>query len=366
MARKKKNDTAIGVLTIICVLSVFGYYIGNVVGACIGGGIGLALLIWIMCSSTKTNQERAYKPAGNSKAPFEPATEKQIDYITDLGGHVGQNLSKSDASRLIQSLLDKVPPTSNQIRKIKSLNPNAKIPQSKTKAVELIGQLELVAPPTKAQIKEIESLNDKAAIPKTRPEAVELIEQLKQVVPAIQSQHDRASKLGSVIPEGSTFNQAEDIIEEKEISIKAYQLGLTLPEGATFEDAYQLIEDKENDLDPEDGKPPTKPQLTRITKLGGDPSTVKNRWRAEQYIEELEEKREDYESERDEWADDVLAMHFSRDCLLDRYTMKKPSKAVLKKVYDYAKEMEYEDLWEEIESDLEEAVEYVETQSKKG
>jgi len=36
----------------------------------------------------------------------DPATHKQISYIIDLGGDVPENLTKSEASRLIQQLLD--------------------------------------------------------------------------------------------------------------------------------------------------------------------------------------------------------------------------------------------------------------------
>ncbi|MFA6875376.1 MAG: hypothetical protein WCQ87_01935 [Parabacteroides sp.] len=99
----------------------------------------------------------------------------------------------------------------------------------------------------------------------------------------------------------------------------------------TFCRANELLGDAEMDADPKEGKPPTKAQLNKIAKLGGDSQKGINRWRAEEYIDELEEKAEDKAEQFQERIDDVLDFMFGDADLRSMMNVKKPSKAVIKK-----------------------------------
>ena len=173
----------------------------------------------------------------------------------------------------------------------------------------------------------IKSLNSAAEIPLSKPNASELIQQLKMTVPAIKRQHTKALKLGIEIPEGSTYRQAEELISNKEM-----------------------------DDDPEDGKPPTKQQLNKITKLGGIPTSVTNRWRAEEYISDLEDKRVNEKDEKEQWVEYILEWYFDPNDDFKTFDMKKPSKALLRKVYDYAKAQGFEAEWESDPSTFERVI----------
>ncbi len=45
----------------------------------------------------------------------DPATARQIDYIVALGGHATEDMTKGEASKLIEALLDRRPPTPRQM-----------------------------------------------------------------------------------------------------------------------------------------------------------------------------------------------------------------------------------------------------------
>jgi len=181
----------------------------------------------------------------------DPATEKQIAYIKALGGKPKRDLTKEAASELIDKLRSSAPPTQKQLDLLQKLG--ATIPQKLTaeQASELIAQLDGEQPPTKQQIKYIKMLG--GVVPATKREASQLCDTLPQTAPATPQQRKQADELGVSIPENATFTQAN-----------------------------QFLSDAEMDADPEEGKPPTEAQLNKITKLGGDPQRVANRWRADE------------------------------------------------------------------------------------
>lgn len=249
----------------------------------------------------------------------EPATEKQMDYIKALGGKPERGLTKDDASELIGKLRSSSPPTQNQLELLQKLG--ADIPQSLTadQASELIARYEGEQPATKQQIKYIKMLGGE--VPATKGEASELCETLSQTAPATQKQRKQAD-----------------------------ELGISLPENVTFNEANELIGNAEMDADPEEGKPPTKAQLNKIVKLGGDSQKAANRWRADEYIEELEQQARQFEDRVDEALDWMFGDADSRSMM----SVKKPSKAVMKKAILFGEAQEWGEGWEGfgVDSDL--------------
>jgi len=193
------------------------------------------------------------KPPPPPDGEFAPdaATEKQIAYIRALGGSPPQGLTKEKASDLIDKLRSTAPPTTKQLDLLKKLGGTVTPGMTSAQASDLISQLNDSQSPTKQQIKFIKMLG--GDVPATKREASELCQSLPSTAPATAQQQKQAE-----------------------------ELGLALPENATFAQANELLSDAEMDADPDEGKPPTKAQLNKIAKLGGDPQKAPNRWRAEE------------------------------------------------------------------------------------
>lgn len=246
------------------------------------------------------------------------ATDKQIAYIKALGGKPKRGLTKEAASELIDRLRSSAPPTQKQLDLLHKLG--ATVPRKLTaeQASELIAQLDGEQPPTKQQIKYIKMLG--GAVPATKREASQLCDSLSQTATATPQQKKQAD-----------------------------ELGVSLPENATFTQANQLLGDAEMDADPEEGKPPTKAQLNKLTKLGGDPQQAANRWRADEYIDELEEKAEQFQDRIDEAVEWMFGDAESRSMM----SVKKPSKAVMKKAILFGESQGWGEGWEDPGGDSE-------------
>jgi len=123
---------------------------------------------------------------------------------------------------------------------------------------------------------------------------------------------------------------------------QAEELGLALPENATFAQANETLSDTEMDADPEEGKPPTRSQLNKIVKLGGDPQKATNRWRAEDYIEELEDEKEQFKDRIDEALEWLFGDADSRSVM----PVRKPTKAVMAEALKYGDSQGWGEGWE--------------------
>jgi len=239
------------------------------------------------------------------------ATDKQIAYIRALGGTPQAGLTKEAASELIDGLRNSAPPTTKQLDLLKKLGGTVTPGMTSAQVSDLISQLNDNQPPTKQQIKFIKMLGGE--IPATKREASELCQSLPATAPATTQQQKQAE-----------------------------ELGLTLPENATFAQANELLSDAEMDADPDEGKPPTKVQLNKIAKLGGDQQKATNRWRAEEYIEELEDKDEQFKDRIDEALDWIFGDPDSRSMV----PVKKPNKAVMAKALQYGDAQGWGEGWE--------------------
>lgn len=248
----------------------------------------------------------------------DPATQKQIAYIEALGGKPKRGLTKEAASELIDKLRSSAPPTQKQLDLLQKLG--ATIPRRLTaeQASDLIAHLDDNQPPTKQQIKYIKMLGGE--VPATKREASQLCDTLPQTAPATSQQRKQAD-----------------------------EFGVSLPDHVTFAQAGQLLGDAEMDADPEEGKPPTKAQLNKIAKLGGDPQRAANRWRADEYIEELEEKAEQFQDRIDEALEWMFGDADSRSMM----SVKKPSKAVMKKAILFGESQAWGEGWEDLEGESE-------------
>ncbi len=248
----------------------------------------------------------------------EPATSKQIEYIKALGGSPKKGLTKESASELIEKLRSKAPATKKQLDYLKRLG--ASIPKSLSaqKASELIEQLDGEQPPTKSLANQITELG--GTVPKTKREAEAVYNSLINTARATVSQQQRAS-----------------------------ELGVELPSDISFLDANELLSEKEMDNDPEEGKPASKAQINKIVKLGGDPEQAVNSWRADEYIERLEEKQEEFESR----VEDAIEWMFGDAESRGMMSVKKPSKAVMGKALRYGDAQGWGDNWENGETESE-------------
>lgn len=245
----------------------------------------------------------------------EPATDKQIAYIQSLGGSPSKNLTKEAASELIAKLLEKVPPSPKQLEYLKRLGANIPRGLSSTRASELIEQLEGELPPTKNQIEQILLLGGTA--PKTRREAADLYNRLLNTASATDAQKQRACELGSPLPDGISFLRANE-----------------------------LLSDLERDADIKEGKPLSEAQKAKILKLGGDLSNAKNQWRAEEYIEKLEDQRETR-------IEDAIEYVFGDSDSRSMMSVKKPSRTIMEKALRFGDAQGWGPNWEnpELESD---------------
>lgn len=183
-----------------------------------------------------------------------------------------------------------------QIAYIRALGGTPSATLMSEQASELIDSL-VDKPPNKQHVQLIELLG--GAVPKTRREAAALCRLLAESSDPSDKQRALARTAGLVIPESFSYAEAEEML------------------GPYAKDA-----------DEEGGKPPTKSQLNRIAKLGGDASATMNRWRADELIYRLEEKEEEFTSR----VDDVLECNFS---YADMCSMRKPSKKVMAQALKY-------------------------------
>ena len=241
----------------------------------------------------------------------EPATEKQLSYIKRLGGVPRSGISKQTASELINSLIKSAPVTERQLKRLARLGATVPKNLTKVKADELIEQLEGDRPPEQWQIDEIALPG--GTVPKTRRDAMSAIIGLRETASATDTQRTRIAELGGSLPDGCTYQRADDLIE-----------GL------------------ERDADETEGKPPTKEQLSRIKKLGGDSGKAINTWRADEYIEELEQKEEDFNTR----VEDALEWLFGDPDSRSVMPVKKPSKAIMRKALVYGDAQGWGEGWE--------------------
>ncbi len=241
----------------------------------------------------------------------DPATEKQLAYINQLGGVAQRGISKQAASELIDSLLASAPAAEWQLKRLERLG--AKIPDGITKleADDLIEQCEDNQPPEQWQIDKIILLG--GSPPSTRRDATFVIEKLKETAPAVDTQRQRISELGGSLPDGCIYQMADNFI-------------------------WAL----ERDADKKEGKPPTKTQLARIKKLGGQPDKAVNIWRADEYIEELEEREEDFDTRIEDALDWLFGDPDSRAMM----PVRKPSKAIMRKALAHGDEQGWGEGWE--------------------
>lgn len=243
----------------------------------------------------------------------EPATEKQISYIKRLGGIPKNYLSKQDASKLIDSLIKSAPPTERQLKRLASLNATVPKDLTQVKADELIERLRGEKPPEQWQIDELTLQG--CVVSTTRRDAISAILKLRETAPAYESQRQRISELGGNLPDGCTYQKADE-----------------------------LITALESDADEALGKPPTKEQLSRIKKLGGDLGKSINIWRADAYIEELEQKEDDFNTR----IEDALECFFGDAETRSWMPVKKPTKAIMRKALDYGDNQGWGENWDSV------------------
>lgn len=186
-------------------------------------------------------QKNPPKQKSNLSTPKAPATESQLKFIEALGGTANKKLNMQQASDLIDELVRTQPATDKQIKRLEREGVDISKPFTKIQATELISQITDTKPPTKTQIDLL--IEFETDIPETRGEASRLCEELKNTSKSTKQQKNRANALGGVIPIGATYLEARELIEEFEM-----------------------------DNDPEGGKPPTKAQMDKVIKLGGDPT----------------------------------------------------------------------------------------------
>lgn len=239
------------------------------------------------------------------------ASEKQLAYIDALGGVPDKNLSMVEASALIDKLRNTASATSKQIKLLQKLG--AEVPEGMTctQASKFISEIQDNQPPTQQQIDFIKTVGGN--VPKTKREASILCDSLRITAPVTSEQRKEAEKFGIQLNPSTTVEQAD-----------------------------QLLGDAEMDADTETGKPPTKAQLTKIRKLGGDPEKAINTWRAENYIEELEDSKQENESRIEE----ALEWFFGDKDIRDSMPVKKPTKAIMQKALEYGEVQGWGKDWE--------------------
>ena len=296
---------------------------------------------------------------------MEPATEKQIAYIKDLGGVLPVGLSKSDASVLIDELL-KDPRVGDMLK--------ARREQERAHREQ-----EMNAPPSHQLSDHILELGGE--VPGTTKEALRLISRMVKTAPAVGSQKAEALALGGIVPDQATYKEAERLISDLESDAdkeegappsprqvelvkrlngdaskavnkwrteeyieELKKAALKRVKGPEKDALTNTLDAMERDLDEEEGAPPDKDQLKQILKLGGDPKSTKaaNYWRAEEYIEALEERAE----EASERIDDVFDFFYSDREDSARMAVKKPSKSVMGKALKFGDSQGWSEGWD--------------------
>jgi hypothetical protein len=124
------------------------------------------------------------------------------------------------------------------------------------------------------------------------------------------------------------------------------ELGGCLPVDCTYIQANVYISDLTQDRDPVDGKPATSAQLKKIKTLGGDVTKAINTWRAETYIDELEELKERGAEELNERIDNAYDLGKDFDDKWD-CSVKRPSKAIMKKAIQYGIDQGWGKHWDD-------------------
>lgn len=240
------------------------------------------------------------------------ATYKQIAYIRDLGGTVPPGLTKEKASEMIDALRNSAPPTQKQRDLVQKLGGTIPVGLTAAQASDFISELDGNQPPTKQQIKFIKMLG--GDVPGTKREASERCKTLESTALATAQQKGQAQ-----------------------------EMGLELPPNATFAQAGSLLDAAERDADEEEGKPPTQAQSKRIAKLGGDPQKAKNQWRADEYIEELENEEEEFKFR----VDDAIDFMFGDADTRSMMSVRKPPRTVMEKAIRYGEAQGWGDGWED-------------------
>ncbi len=257
-------------------------------------------------------EKKPPRKESNLLKPKAPATEKQLKYIEALGGTVNKKCNMQQASDLIEELIRTQPATEKQLKRLARDGVDISKPFTKIQATELISQITDAKPPTKTQVKLL--IEFETDIPETRGEASQLCEDLKNTSKSTNSQRLKANALGGAIPINATYLETQDLIEEFEL-----------------------------DNDSEQGKPPKKAQINKIIKLGGDLAKAKNRWRAENYIVDLEYEAEGAKEEFEIRIDDALDVFFGPYCSA---IFKKPTKSIMQKVLHYGEQQGWGMNWE--------------------
>lgn len=268
----------------------------------------------------------------------EPATEKQIAYIKELGGVPRNSLTKQEASDFIGRLIDEkhggvAPATERQIALIiqhGGTPPNGLTKQDASDFIDHLVASEKARikahkeqrPPLKKQIDFIRQCGEK--VPATKKEAEALCQALERTTLATPRQKKQA---------------------------EAY--GAALPAGATIAEANQQLAIAERDADEEEGSPASSEQLDMIKELGGDSSKATNRWRTDEYIEQLEEQEEErlclLEQQREEAevrVQDAIDWFFADRDMTSRSPVKKPSKKTMGQALRFGDEQGWGENWE--------------------
>jgi hypothetical protein len=138
-------------------------------------------------------------------------------------------------------------------------------------------------------------------VPATSEEAEALFEKLKVTAPATSQQNKKALSFGVALPPGSTFQVANDFL-----------FGLKM------------------DAHAEEGKHPSLKQLELVRRLNGNVDKAINKWRTEEYIEELKKAALARVSESDKEALSKTLDAMERD--LDEEEGAPPDKDQLKQI----------------------------------
>lgn len=148
--------------------------------------------------------------------------------------------------------------------------------------------------------------------------------------------------LGGTTRSGLTKRQASHLIDtlrptasptRKQLEFLRH-IGAQIPETLTREQASALITEL-------DDKPPSKAQLSKIARLGGDPSRATNNWRADEYIAELEEGLEQFKAT----VDEALEWVFGDPEFRSMMPLKKPTKAIMGRALKYGDAQGWAEGW---------------------
>jgi len=209
--------------------------------------------------------------------------------------------------------------TAKQRDYIRALGGTATPDLTKARASEIISELDGKRPPTKQQVKFIKMLG--GDVPPTKRQASQVCDLLSKTALATTQQRQRAQELGLALPAAATFSQAKELLAPAEL-----------------------------DADEVEGKPPTKAQLNKIVRLGGDPQKPSSRWRADEYIEECEERRQEEQEELADRVDEAMDWVFGDADGRAMMSVRKPAKATMRKALLFGDSQGWGDYWESVDS----------------